>query len=125
MKLDAKTRRQILRIIKHARRMRGELSRSEAETGMRHLPNEAYFKQRRKLRKRLERLDDETLLTIRALQEGADVSLKPGPAAIETLEGTYSTLAQRFERDQAIEHLLKAEYLDEDLEIALRVLDST
>lgn len=104
--------------------MRAESARAQKETGMRHVPTEAFFKAKRKHQKALEKLSDEELFLVYCLAEFMKdhTYMAPSAAAMEDFQKTKRRLGQIFTREGALIILKEADFLDEELETALYVL---
>lgn len=121
-----RTKRRILKIIATGKNMRAADARAQEETGLRHVPTEAFFKAKRKHEKALERLTDEEIFLVWCMVEfmKEHTYMAPSPAAMEDFHKTRRRLGQIFTPDGALAALKDTDYLDEELETALYVLKS-
>ncbi|GEM_PF-889779 len=122
--MDKKCKKRLRKLIKLSRKMRQSEKAAEEETGMRHVPNEAFFKHKRKRLKALKRMDDEQLITAYAMREmmGKHAFMAPSKEAVSVFKGLRKTVEDTYHREGTIDALSSADYLDEDLETALHVL---
>lgn len=122
--MDKKCKKRIQKLIKLSRKMRQSEKAAEEETGMRHVPNETFFKYKRKRLKTLKRMQDEDLILAYSMRElmGKHAFMAPSKEAVSVFKGLRRKVEETYHREGTIDELQSAEYLDEDLETALYVL---
>ncbi len=116
-------RKMLLKIVRHVEKMRFEMHRHAEETGLRHVPNKRYFKERRKLKKRLLKVSGDVLTEVYAMHLFMRKRRHTSPS--EEARRRYEAMKrdiEDFERENAVETLLEAHVLDEDIKMAFYVL---